>query len=65
MATVEDILMVLLAIVFAPLAVYFADGCGPNLCINVLLCLLAYIPGVLHAFYVLATTAPQQDRRID
>jgi hypothetical protein len=32
--------------------VFLIKGCGIDLCINILLTLLGYIPGHIHAFYL-------------
>ena len=36
-----------------PLAVLIMDGCGADFCINLLLTLLFFIPGLIHAFFVI------------
>jgi uncharacterized membrane protein YqaE (UPF0057 family) len=41
--------MTLLAILIPPLAVYLRDGGGLHLVLSVLLTLLGYLPGVVHA----------------
>lgn len=35
-----------------PVGVWCVAGCGADLCINILLTILGYIPGHIHAFYV-------------
>jgi uncharacterized membrane protein YqaE (UPF0057 family) len=35
-----------------PLGVYAVAGCGVDLLINILLTILGYIPGHIHAFYI-------------
>ncbi|OHE92598.1 hypothetical protein CORC01_12109 [Colletotrichum orchidophilum] len=67
-----DIFLGLLAILFPPLPVWVKRGiCGADSIINILLCLLGYIPGLIHAWYIIAKfpepdyeydTLPQQDR---
>ncbi|KAI5920204.1 putative stress response RCI peptide [Camillea tinctor] len=50
-----DLFLGLLAILFPPLAVWVKCGiCSADSLINVLLCVLGYIPGLLHAWYVIA-----------
>lgn len=53
----EDACMLAIKIVFAiilpPIAVLLEDGCGCSVCLNVVLTLLGWIPGMLHAFYVI------------
>ncbi|ODM90537.1 Plasma membrane proteolipid 3 [Orchesella cincta] len=65
MVTAEEICMIILALVFPPLGVFLAAGCGLDLCINILLTMLGFLPGVAHAFYVLIreNQADSSDRR--
>jgi len=44
--------MFLCALLFPPLGVFCARGCGVDLLINIGLTCLGYIPGILHACYV-------------
>ncbi|KAL6852163.1 UPF0057 domain-containing protein [Trichoderma novae-zelandiae] len=50
-----DIFLGVLAILFPPLPVWVKRGlCGADSLINILLCLLGFIPGLLHAWYIIA-----------
>lgn len=49
----SDVLLILVAILFPPAAVGFMTGCSCDLLVNCLLTLLGYIPGHIHAFYVI------------
>ncbi|KAI1380813.1 putative plasma membrane proteolipid 3 [Hypoxylon crocopeplum] len=51
--TASDICKIILAIVLPPLGVFLERGCGADFCINVLLTILGYIPGILHALYII------------
>ncbi|CAE6425030.1 unnamed protein product [Rhizoctonia solani] len=51
--TASDILKIILAIVLPPLGVFFERGCGADLLINILLTVLGYIPGIIHALYII------------
>jgi uncharacterized membrane protein YqaE (UPF0057 family) len=51
--TCSDIPKFLLAIFLPPIGVLCEKGCGKDLAINVLLTLLGYIPGIIHAVYVI------------
>lgn len=53
----------LLAVVFPPCGVFCATGCSYDLIINILLTILGWIPGVLHAFYVLGSASAKETRR--
>lgn len=50
-----DILRVILAVLLPPLGVFFEVGLGKHFWINVVLTLLGYIPGIVHALYVIFT----------
>ncbi|KAG9121040.1 hypothetical protein FRC07_003173 [Ceratobasidium sp. 392] len=47
--TASDIIKIIVAIVLPPLGVFFERGCGADLLINILLTVLGYIPGIIHA----------------
>ena len=47
--------LILLAFFLPPLAVFLNRGCGEDFCINMLLTLLGWIPGVIHAMYIIVT----------
>ncbi|KAL1902443.1 hypothetical protein Sste5346_001424 [Sporothrix stenoceras] len=50
-----DIFLGLLALLFPPLAVWVKRGiCSADSIINILLCVLGYIPGLIHAWYIIA-----------
>lgn len=44
--------LAILAIFLPPLAVGIREGCGCQLLVNILLTLLIFIPGVIHALYI-------------
>jgi uncharacterized membrane protein YqaE (UPF0057 family) len=48
-----DILRIILAIFLPPLGVFLQVGLGMHFWINILLTLLGYIPGIIHAIYVI------------
>ncbi|KAL6883082.1 hypothetical protein HDV57DRAFT_495352 [Trichoderma longibrachiatum] len=50
-----DIFLGVLAILFPPLPVWVKRGiCSADSLINILLCILGFIPGLLHAWYIIA-----------
>ncbi|CAK3870243.1 Plasma membrane proteolipid 3 [Lecanosticta acicola] len=65
----SDIFLGLIAILFPPLAVWVKRGiCSADSLINIALCCLGFLPGLLHAWYIIAVTPdptydalPQQD----
>ncbi|MEL6505069.1 MAG: YqaE/Pmp3 family membrane protein [Pseudomonadota bacterium] len=48
-----DVLRLLLSIFIPPLGVFLTVGIGLSFWINLLLTLLGYIPGIIHAIYVI------------
>merc|ERR1712032_76192 len=40
------------ALIFPPISVLLVRGCGCDFLLNIILTLLAYIPGMIHAFWV-------------
>ncbi|KAK4994313.1 plasma membrane proteolipid Pmp3 [Elasticomyces elasticus] len=50
--TGSDIIKIIIAIILPPLGVFLERGCGADLLINILLTVLGYIPGIIHALYV-------------
>ena len=49
-----DFFRILLAILLPPLGVFFEVGLGKHFWINVILTILGYIPGIIHAVYIIA-----------
>jgi len=49
-----EILKVLIALLFPPVGVFLEVGIGKHFWINILLTLLGYIPGMVHAVWVIA-----------
>lgn len=48
----NKIILIILAILLPPVAVFLKQGVGKDLLINILLCLLMFIPGVVHALWL-------------
>ena len=53
MGLFRTIIMVILAIVLPPLAVGIDTGLSSSFFLNVLLTLLGWIPGVIHALFII------------
>ena len=49
-----DLIRILIAILLPPLGVFLQVGIGKHFWINILLTLLGYIPGIVHAVWVIA-----------
>lgn len=48
-----DALRILLAILLPPLGVFLQVGIGMHFWLNILLTILGYIPGIIHALYII------------
>ncbi|CAA9582654.1 UPF0057 membrane protein YqaE [uncultured Synechococcales cyanobacterium] len=49
-----NILRIIASILLPPLGVFLTVGIGPAFWINILLTLLGYIPGIIHAIWVIS-----------
>jgi uncharacterized membrane protein YqaE (UPF0057 family) len=49
-----DLLRIIAAILLPPLGVFLQVGIGKHFWVNILLTLLGYIPGIVHAIWVIA-----------
>ncbi|KAK8869964.1 hypothetical protein IAR55_000534 [Kwoniella newhampshirensis] len=49
----SDIVLILVAIIFPPAAAAIITGCSCDLLINILLTILGYLPGHIHAFWLI------------
>ncbi|MEL6578706.1 MAG: YqaE/Pmp3 family membrane protein [Cyanobacteria bacterium J06621_12] len=49
-----DIIRIILSILIPPLGVFLQVGIGADFWINILLTLFGYIPGLVHAIWVIA-----------
>ena len=50
-----DILKIILAILLPPVGVFLEVGLGLHFWLNVLLTILGYLPGVIHAVFIITT----------
>ncbi|ETA49741.1 MULTISPECIES: YqaE/Pmp3 family membrane protein [Ponticoccus] len=49
-----ELLKIIAAILLPPLGVFLEVGIGKHFWINILLTILGYIPGIVHAVYIIA-----------
>ncbi|AFR96489.1 hypothetical protein J008_04394 [Cryptococcus neoformans] len=49
-----DVLLYFLALFIPPIPVFMKRGCAADLWINILLWILGWIPGVLHAWWIIS-----------
>jgi uncharacterized membrane protein YqaE (UPF0057 family) len=51
-ASDNKVLLIILAIILPPVAVLIKKGVGKDLLINLILCLIFFLPGLIHALWV-------------
>ena len=49
-----DLLRIILSILLPPLGVFLQVGLGAQFWINIILTILGYIPGIIHAVWIIA-----------
>lgn len=49
-----DLLKIIAAIILPPLGVFLQVGLGGQFWLNILLTLLGYVPGIVHAVWIIA-----------
>jgi uncharacterized membrane protein YqaE (UPF0057 family) len=50
-----DLFKIILAVILPPLGVLIEVGLGKHFWINIILTLFGFVPGIIHAVYVIAT----------
>lgn len=50
-----DLIRLVLSIILPPVGVFLQVGIGPQFWINILLTILGYFPGVIHAVWIIAS----------
>ncbi|MEX0685770.1 MAG: YqaE/Pmp3 family membrane protein [Balneolales bacterium] len=50
-----DILRIILSVIIPPVGVFLQVGIGLHFWLNIVLTLLGYIPGLIHAIYIIAS----------
>lgn len=58
-----NILRVILAILLPPVGVFLTVGVGMHFWINILLTIFGYLPGIVHAVWIIATRAKERELR--
>ena len=48
----NKIILIIIAILLPPLAVFLKRGFGKDFIINLILCIIIYIPGILHDLWI-------------
>jgi uncharacterized membrane protein YqaE (UPF0057 family) len=49
-----DIIRIIFSVLLPPLGVFLQVGLGMHIWLNILLTLLGYLPGLIHAIYIIA-----------
>lgn len=49
----KDVIRIIFSVIIPPLGVFFQVGLGLHFWLNILLTLLGYIPGLIHAIWVI------------
>ena len=49
----NNTILAIIAILLPPLAVFLKNGAGKDLIINLVLCVFFYVPGILHALWLI------------
>ena len=50
-----DVVRIILSMIIPPIGVFFKVGFGIHFWINIMLTILGYVPGLIHAIWVVAT----------
>ncbi|KAK0183984.1 hypothetical protein F5146DRAFT_1039637 [Armillaria mellea] len=53
-SSTSDVCLYFLAIIIPPVPVLLKRGCTADFWINLALCVLGWIPGVIHAWYIIS-----------
>lgn len=59
--TFGDVIRIVLSIIIPPLGVFFRVGFGLHFWLNILLTLLGYVPGLIHAIWIIASHRTRED----
>ncbi|KAG4092205.1 UPF0057-domain-containing protein [Neocallimastix lanati (nom. inval.)] len=51
--TCSDIFKIIFAIILPPLGVFLERGIGMDLIINIILTIIGFVPGIIHALYII------------
>ena len=49
----NQVLLIILAILLPPIAVFLKKGAGKDLIINIILCIIFWLPGIIHALWLI------------
>ncbi|KZP23441.1 UPF0057-domain-containing protein [Athelia psychrophila] len=64
-SSTHDVCLYIFAILVPPIAVFFKRGCAADFWINICLTILGWIPGVIHAWWVISRhESPTYNQRL-
>ncbi|KAJ7275103.1 hypothetical protein C8J57DRAFT_1313630 [Mycena rebaudengoi] len=58
----SDFLLIVVAILCPPISTFLISGCGCDLLISLLLTMLGYLPGHIHAFWIIYLKIQAEER---
>ncbi|EKM56551.1 uncharacterized protein PHACADRAFT_253744 [Phanerochaete carnosa HHB-10118-sp] len=58
----SDVLLIIVAILVPPISVFFMTGCSCDFLINILLTVLGYLPGHIHALWLIYKKMKAEER---
>ena len=50
----NKLVLIIIAIIFPPVAVFIKKGFGVDLLVNIVLCILLFLPGLVHALWLIS-----------
>jgi len=59
-----DFVRIVFSILLPPLGVFLQVGLGGQFWLNILLTLFGYVPGIVHAVWIIATRGPRNNAPI-
>jgi len=62
MVRASDVILIIVTILFPPAAAAIVTGCSCDLLINILLTMLGYFPGHIHAFWLIYRKMQAEER---
>lgn len=54
-STLSDLIKILIAVILPPLGVFIEVGLGKHFWFNIILTIFGFVPGIIHAVYIIAT----------
>ena len=56
-----DLIRIILSVILPPVGVFFRVGLGLHFWINILLTILGYLPGLIHAIWIIASESKARE----